>query len=121
VAAAVGSAVRRPGDLLARYGGEEFAVILPGTYLAGAIEVAEQILQALTARALPHDASSFGRVTASIGAACMTPQHGANVERLTGLADAALYAAKRSGRNRVHAAEISATVRFDEQLQPLAG
>lgn len=103
VAITIDSTVRRPGDLLARYGGEEFAVILPGIDLEGAVLVGEQILQALTNRALAHDASSFGYVTVSIGAAAMIPQHDTNVERLTAQADAALYAAKRRGRNRIHA------------------
>ena len=107
VASAISSAVHRPSDMLARYGGEEFAVILPGTYLDGAAVIAEQIRAAVTGCALAHDTSLFGYVTVSIGAACVMPDQGATVERLTGLVDAALYAAKRGGRNRVHVAEMS--------------
>jgi diguanylate cyclase (GGDEF)-like protein len=105
VAAAIGHPLRRPGDLLARYGGEEFVVIIPGTCLDGAVRVAEQIIAELHARALPHDASTFGHVTVSIGVACVIPSLDLTVNRLIAMADGALYAAKRSGRNRVHAAD----------------
>jgi diguanylate cyclase (GGDEF)-like protein len=106
VAATIASTLRRPGDLLARYGGEEFAIILPQTDLEGASKIGEQIVTAFADLAMPHDASSFGHVTVSIGAACMFPDREAMVEQLTARADAALYAAKRSGRNRVHLADI---------------
>jgi two-component system chemotaxis family response regulator WspR len=96
--------LQRSADVLARYGGEEFAVVLPGTSLEGAISIANQILEAVRRRALPHDGSEIGHVTVSIGAACVTPSGDMTVEDLTARADAALYAAKRSGRDRVHAA-----------------
>ena len=105
VAATAASVLRPPGDLLARYGGEEFAVVLPGSDLDGAMQVAGEILAAIADRALPHDASAFGLVTVSIGAACLVPSADSSAESLTARADAALYAAKRGGRNRVHAAE----------------
>ena len=101
VAAAVASVVRRPGDLLARYGGEEFAVILPGTELDGAVQIADEIRAAIVDRALPHDATALGLVTVSIGAACLVPGIDSPAESLTARADAALYAAKHSGRNQV--------------------
>ena len=116
VAAAIKSGVHRPGDMLARYGGEEFAVILPGTYLDGAELIAHQICAAVADRALVHETGAFGHVTVSIGAACLVPTQEATVERLISLADAALYAAKRSGRNCVHAAEMSNIAHF-----PLVG
>jgi two-component system chemotaxis family response regulator WspR len=105
VAAAAASVIRRPADMLARYGGEEFAVILPGIGLEGAVEMAEQIRAAIAHRHFPHDASALGHVTVSIGAACVRPGVGSAVESLTAQADAALYAAKRYGRNRVRAPE----------------
>jgi diguanylate cyclase (GGDEF)-like protein len=104
VAAVIGSVVRRPGDMLARYGGEEFVVILPNTNLDDAVRLADHIVAVVAGRELTHDASPFGYVTVSAGAACAVPTLSSSVERLTALADAALYAAKRGGRNRVHAA-----------------
>jgi diguanylate cyclase (GGDEF)-like protein len=118
VASAAASAIHRPGDLLARYGGEEFAVILPRTALEGAVVIAEQVRAAITARALIHDASDAGQITISVGAACLTPDLEAPMEQLTALADAALYTAKRTGRNRVHAAE-SAAAAIQRQDLPL--
>ena len=108
VAAAAGSVIRRPADMLARYGGEEFAVILPGIGLDAAVEIAEQIRAAIAHRHIPHDADALGYVTVSIGAACLTPSAGGAVESLTAQADTALYAAKRGGRNRVRALQSTA-------------
>nr|WP_294528291.1 diguanylate cyclase [uncultured Rhodopila sp.] len=101
VATAAASVLRRPGDMLARYGGEEFAVILPGIGLDGAVGIAEQIRTVIAHRRIAHDPSTLGYVTVSIGAACLTPSAESTVETLTARADAALYAAKRRGRNRV--------------------
>lgn len=99
-AAALSGAVRRPYDLVARYGGEEFAVILPDTGFAGARHVAGTVQAVLRLAAIPHPASPFGRVTASIGGA--TAFGGAaRPEGLIAEADAALYAAKRNGRDRI--------------------
>jgi two-component system chemotaxis family response regulator WspR len=109
VAATAATAIRRPGDLLARYGGEEFAVILPGTYTDGAAKVAEDIRQRIEAKGLPHAASPLGYVTVSIGVACIVPTPNAVLEQLTARADAALYMAKRAGRNRIHHVEPVAT------------
>ena len=95
-------AARRPGDLAARYGGEEFVVLLPGTDVAGAVEVAERVLAGIMALAIPHEASSAGEgVTASIGVAVRSPVPAALPQRLVDAADAALYDAKRQGRRCV--------------------
>lgn len=101
VAAVMAAAARRPGDLAARYGGEEFAVILTGTGAGGARQVAENIRAELSARALKHEASEHGLVTVSIGAASMVGQVGQGPEKLTALADRALYTAKHGGRDCV--------------------
>jgi len=93
--------VRTP-DFVARYGGEEFVVIAPGTWSADAAVLGRRI-QAAVARGLPQP---LGRpVTVSIGIAGV-PEHGREASAVLRVADIALYAAKRAGRNRV---EIGAT------------
>jgi diguanylate cyclase (GGDEF)-like protein len=82
-------------DFSARYGGEEFFVLLPETDLKEATEVAERIRTRLKERIFLG-----GRVTVSIGIAAF-PQHGETPEDLIAAADAALYQAKREGRDRV--------------------
>lgn len=102
VGKALATAARRPGDLVARYGGEEFVVLLPGTELAGAREVAERILQEVDALALPHAGSQVAsHVTVSIGVAVRLPSAGEPPQVLLDAADKAVYAAKRAGRHRV--------------------
>jgi diguanylate cyclase (GGDEF)-like protein len=92
-------------DFPARYGGEEFAMLLPGLDLASAVHVAEQLRAAVETRHLPHAAAPLGRVTVSIGVASLRPAPGTAARTLIGAADAALYAAKRRGRNTVVAHE----------------
>ncbi len=101
VAQAVRSCVKRPTDLCARYGGEEFAVILGNTEAAGARAIAEEIAQAVRALAIPHEGSQAGCVSVSIGAATVVPAPVIAASSLVTQADAALYQAKKEGRNRV--------------------
>ncbi|BDG71047.1 GGDEF domain-containing protein [Roseomonas fluvialis] len=86
---------------VARYGGEEFAMLLPATSLHDAAAHAERLRGALAARriSLRANAETIGSVTISVGAARYEPAEpiGSWIER----ADAALYRAKREGRNRV--------------------
>ncbi len=93
-------AARRPDDLAARYGGEEFALILPDTDESGALEVARLIRERLASAALPHPGGINGVVTASIGVASAGPDHPDGADTLVARADAALYRAKRTGRDR---------------------
>jgi diguanylate cyclase len=88
-------------DTPARFGGEEFAIILPQTELAAASVVAEQIRIGLTRRKLVgrDKRDDYGSVTLSFGAATYRP--GEPLGALVARADAALYRAKRQGRNRV--------------------
>jgi len=88
----------RPGDSVYRIGGEEFALVFRHTTFADAVDAAERVRTAIAER--PFDIGGHGplRATASIGVAVAVDEDAA---RLTANADAALYAAKESGRNRV--------------------
>ncbi|CAN5655863.1 diguanylate cyclase [soil metagenome] len=119
----VGAALRsalRDSDFAGRNGGEEFTVLLPDTDIQGALSTAEKI------RAAVEDISIPGldlTLTASLGIATY-PEHAVNPDRLERLADAALYVAKRSGRNRVEVATpthdpvVLAVVEGDVVLAP---
>lgn len=102
VAAAIRTAVKRPTDLVARYGGEEFVVLAAHTAEQGARHIAKTILDSVSAAALPHRASPVAPcVTVSIGVAVCVPSRASTPAALCAAADAALYKAKRQGRNRV--------------------
>lgn len=87
----------RQGDVCTRYGGEEFLIVLPLTNLLIALEVAERLRLAVEAE--PLSTTPPLPVTVSIGVATYTA--GQTTDRLMAAADAALYLAKRGGRNRV--------------------
>jgi diguanylate cyclase (GGDEF)-like protein len=94
----------RAGDVVARIGGEEFAVILPDTSALGASHFADRLCDAVRSRRF-HPATTSGepfRITTSIGVVSGTPNlDGDWVALFNARADVALYAAKRSGRDRV--------------------
>jgi diguanylate cyclase (GGDEF)-like protein len=93
-------------DEPARYGGEEMAVALPQTDLEGAYRFAERVRQRIEALELPLlDGDGKLRVTASFGAASLSSAPQSDKEGLVAAADAALYRAKRSGKNRTVKAE----------------
>ncbi|MFL5343228.1 MAG: diguanylate cyclase [Hyalangium sp.] len=95
----------RKVDTLARYGGEEFMVLLPQTAREGALEVGEKLRRAvLETASLAVATQPTGHVTISIGVASF-PEDASEQETLVDCVDAALYASKRGGRNKVSAYE----------------
>jgi diguanylate cyclase (GGDEF)-like protein len=94
-------------DEPARYGGEELAVVLPGTDLEGAYNLAERVRAGIEELALPLlDGDGVLRVTASFGVATL-PGSADGTRDLVAAADEALYRAKRAGKNRTVRAEAS--------------
>jgi diguanylate cyclase (GGDEF)-like protein len=102
--AAVLRDLSRDLDAPARYGGEELAVVLPQTEAEGAALLAERMRLAVEALQVPRvRGGGFLRVTASFGVAAV-PDTAADRRGLIAAADAALYRAKRTGKNRVERA-----------------
>ena len=83
-------------NVVARYGGDEFAVLMVETSRSGAMQYADRIRQILAAHAFAHGA----RVTASLGVAAV-PEDAITADDAVRVADAALYIAKRGGKNAV--------------------
>jgi diguanylate cyclase (GGDEF)-like protein len=109
VLAGVGTVMRgamRSHDFAGRNGGEEFAILLPDTEIPVALRIAERVRAAIAEMSLPGIDVS---VTVSVGVAGY-PEQASTPDRLARLADAALYLAKRQGRNRVELAEPSVVV-----------
>ncbi len=104
VAAVLATGRRGSGDLVARYGGEEFVILLPHTGLDGVQATAERVRAAVEALQEPHAKAPLGCVTVSLGVAACVPGPDAQPAQWVAWADAALYEAKRGGRNRVGAA-----------------
>ena len=101
VASELARFARRSEDLLGRYGGEEFIVGLPGLAEPDAYRHCERMRSAIAALAFPDLKLPSGSITISVGVAVCTPVPGSSPEQLIAMADAALYDAKRGGRDRV--------------------
>jgi diguanylate cyclase (GGDEF)-like protein len=101
VASELGRATRGRMDLVARFGGEEFVIVLPETDYQATFAVAQRCCDAIAALNEPHAAADRGFVTISVGITSIVPSARGPADQLVELADAALYEAKRAGRNRV--------------------
>lgn len=106
VADTLSAQLRRPVDMGARFGGEEFVVLLPNTEAHGALVMGERIRAAIEALNIVHPSEAGRLVTISVGVATAYP-FAAEAQSTTILeqADAALYRAKRRGRNVVEVME----------------
>ena len=90
-----------PGMVCARYGGEEFAILLPGSSLQRAAQVAEAVCQRTRAMKLRSRQTQEVKVTVTISAGVAAWQIGEDAADFVAAADAALYRSKQSGRDRV--------------------
>jgi two-component system, chemotaxis family, response regulator WspR len=99
IAETISNSLHRPTDFVARYGGEEFVVLLPQTDAGGAVEVAEKIRKAVSKVNIKRGPDEH--VTISCGVATSMQNSKSSAEELLKAADLALYAAKKSGRNKV--------------------
>ncbi|MDH4281718.1 MAG: GGDEF domain-containing protein, partial [Myxococcales bacterium] len=91
----------RSGDIVGRFGGEEFVILLPNADLKQATGAAERCRAAIEKMRIPD--APYLSVTASVGVAEF-PEHGDDLDALLKASDAAMYAAKANGRNRIEAA-----------------
>jgi diguanylate cyclase (GGDEF)-like protein/PAS domain S-box-containing protein len=99
----------RAEDFVCRFGGEEFVVILPTANLEASRSRAERLRSKMREQTVMHQGRSLGTVTISIGVASF-PQHGMSPKELMASADAALYEAKRRGRDQAVVASAKPAV-----------
>jgi len=90
----------RSEDILCRYGGEEFVLVMTNASARAILQRAEALRLGVQGLEVEHESRRIGPVTLSIGVA-MLPDHGDSGQAVLQAADAALYQAKRAGRNRV--------------------
>lgn len=100
VAKAIQNALRRGSDQLFRVGGEEFAILVSIDQAEELAPLMEKINQAVRDLQLPHSANPSGYVSISIGATLISNGHWVNVDTAYKRADACLYQAKETGRDR---------------------
>ena len=105
VAKTMNRAFRRASDFLARYGGEEFVVLTTGMTPARAKEYAEALCESVRRLEIPHDKSTVGRLTISVGFITREPRGKEGPGILVRKADEALYEAKQQGRDRAVCAD----------------
>jgi diguanylate cyclase (GGDEF)-like protein len=99
VADVLSRCVRRAGEMVARFGGEEFVLLLPGSDLGHALDVAQSCLELLRQKAIEHKGvGPSSMLTFSIGVASTTPEFDVQPATFINAADAAMYRAKMDGR-----------------------
>jgi len=110
----------RPYDLAARYGGEEFTVVMPGSNVATAMSIAARIRERVQETSYMTRQGRERHVTVSIGCA-LYPETAEDVSGLIKAADAALYEAKRAGRNRtvLYNGRFVAKPRYEGRLEKI--
>ncbi len=101
VASIIMGELRDRGDLAFRFGGEEFLILLRHADLSLALSIAERLRAGIERTGIPHPEARGGILTASGGVASTQIGHDITTDELISSADAALYAAKRAGRNQV--------------------
>lgn len=92
----------RGGEIVGRYGGDEFVILLPGSDLVRAVRIANRLRKKLNSRLIKTERGKL-TVSSSFGVAESRRQDGTGLDAFLDHADQALYAAKRTGRNRVAA------------------
>ncbi|WP_158972742.1 diguanylate cyclase [Paraglaciecola sp. L3A3] len=102
VAKTIKQIVKRPTDIAIRFGGEEFLCFLPETDLTGAKYLAKVLLESIAKLGIPHQESSFNKVTISVGIYTLLPNSNLTQRDILDYADQALYKAKQFGRNRYY-------------------
>jgi diguanylate cyclase (GGDEF)-like protein/PAS domain S-box-containing protein len=110
----------RAEDFVCRFGGEEFVVILPTADLETSRTRAERLRSKMRELTVMHQGKSLGMVTISVGVAAF-PEHGRSPKELMAAADAALYEAKRGGRDQVAVASAKGSNVVEEVAMPGAG
>jgi len=101
VAGVFKEALKRPADFVARWGGEEFIMLLPGSDLEGALNVAERVRASVASTIIPCSDGTSTSATVSIGVNSERPIIHLPAAGFVSRADKALYEAKESGRNRI--------------------
>ena len=109
--------VLRESDLIGRIGGEEFAVLLPNTTPEGGCALANRIIDAVRANPMVFEQQTIA-YTVSIGASYLTQQSSFGV--MLAESDAALYRAKKSGRDRLEVSWDDSTPRPDDSIRTLS-